>query len=83
MISVCGVAQESIAGEPRNSVTTGRSCARRAVLVLNRAHVVLRRLEQRLANCQVSVERSRRRVAATRQLLNSSPGTSHDFRLRR
>src|SRR5688572_25814482 len=29
MISVCGVAQESIAGEPRNSVTTGRSCARR------------------------------------------------------
>lgn len=37
--------------------------------LLERAHVVLRRIEQRLYKGQVAVDRSRRQVSASRELL--------------
>jgi hypothetical protein len=55
----------------RESAATGnRSHFRRSSQLVERARVVLRRMEQRLRNGQVAVDRSRRQVSASRELLD-------------
>ncbi len=55
----------------RESGATGnRSHFRRSSQLVERAHVVLRRMEQRLRNAEVAVDRSRRQVHASRELLD-------------
>jgi hypothetical protein len=55
----------------RESAATGvHSRFRRSSQLVERAHVVLRRMEQRLRNGQVAVDRSRRQVSASRELLD-------------